>query len=263
MAPGEWVHRAFVLATSLVPLAGVLWFGWSASTLLVVFWAETLLTGTANVARIALHRRLTRARGHFRLQLDDSRKQPLGRGRPTGKTTFVSEYSSILYPFTLAHGFFLGAILAGLDYAWTGEGPSPWRVDAESLRNGIFAVGGIALFELLYDAMSLGAKSFSWLKARVHVTLGRVVLLHVVVIFGAFLMMRFETPLSFLGILVGLKLVMDLGAAAILKEPPKAPPRWLAALGTRKGIDMQKEWTRMLAEAKQREEEDEEPLRVG
>jgi hypothetical protein len=37
----------------------------------------------------------------------------------------------------------------------------------------------------------------------------------------------------------------------------------MSALATPKGIDMQKEWSKMLAEQKQREEEDEEPLRVG
>jgi hypothetical protein len=260
MALGKWIHRAFVLATSLVPLAGILWFGWSASTFLWVFWSETLLSGTANVIRIWLHRRLTRARGHWRRQIDDSSKRAMGKEEPKPETTFLAEYATILYVFTFAHGLFLGVFLAMLNQKWGGEGESPWSVDSESLRNGVLTVAGITFLELLYDALSLGREPFSWLKARVQVAVGRVMILHLVVIFGAFLMMRFETPMSFLGILVGLKALMDLGTATGPVETPTKPPRWIAALGKKQGLDMDREWTRILAEQKRRAEEDEVPL---
>src|SRR3990172_1084297 len=260
MAFGKWIHRAFVLATSLVPLAGVLWFGWSASTLLAVFWGETLLAGTANVLRIGLHRRLTRAQGHWRRQLQDSSKRAIGKNEPKSETTFLAEYAMILYVFTLAHGLFLGIFLIILNQNCRGEGPSPWQIDVESFRSGILAVAGITVLELLYDLLSLGQQPFSWLKARVQVTLGRVVILHLVVIFGAFLMMRFETPMSFLGILVGLKALMDLGTSGGPVETPAKPPRWLVALAKKQGLDMEREGTNILAEQKRQAEEDEKPL---
>jgi len=260
MALGKWIHRAFVLATSLVPLAGVLWLGWSASTLLWVFWSETLLSGSANVARIWLHRRLTRTRGHWRRQIDDSSRRAVGKDEPKSETTFLAEYATILYVFTFAHGLFLGVFLVILDRNWRGEGPSPWSIDSEYFRSGILAVAGITILELLYDARGLGQQPFSWLKARVQVALGRVVILHLVVIFGAFLMMRFETPMSFLGILVGLKALMDVGVSAGPVETPAKPPRWIEALGRKQGLDMGREWTRILAEQKRRAEEDELPL---
>jgi Family of unknown function (DUF6498) len=241
-------------------LAGVLWFGWSASTLLLVFWAETLLTGTANVARIALHRRLTRARGHWRRQLDDSSKRPLGKDESKGETTFLAEYSLVLYVFTLAHGFFLFLFLTMLDRNWAGAGVSPWQIDSESFRNGVLAVAAFALFELLYDAMTLRHQPFSWLKTRVQVALGRVVILHLVVIFGTFLMMRYETPMSMLGILVALKALMDVGASSAPAETPESPPRWLVALAKKQGLDMEREWPKILAEQKERAAEDEQVL---
>jgi hypothetical protein len=150
-----------------------------------------------------------------------------------------------------------------LNQNWRGEGPSPWLVDVDSFRNGLLAVAGFTVLELLYDAMSLGQQPFSWLKARVQVALGRVVILHLVVIFGAFLMMRYETPMSFLGILVGLKALMDLGTSAGPVENPAKPPRWIVALGKKQGLDMEREWTRILADQRRRAEEDEEPLRAG
>ena len=92
---------------------------------------------------------------------------------------------------------------------------------------------------------------------------GAWVVLHVVIIFGAFLMMHYETPLGFLGVLIGLKALVDLGATFVSKEAPRTPPRWLAALASKKGIDMQIEWTKLIAEQKEREREDEEPLHAG
>ncbi len=258
MTLGKWIHRAFILATSLVPLAGVMWFGWSASTLLLVFWSETLLAGTANVVRIGLHRRLTRARGHWHRQIDDSSKR-----KSKSETTFLAEYATILYVFTFAHGLFLGIFLMILNQNWRGEGPSPWQIDVASFRSGMLAVAGITAFELLYDLMSLGQKPFSWLKARMQVALGRVVILHLVVIFGAFLMMRYETPMSFLAILVGLKTLMDLGASAGPVETPTKAPRWLVALAKKQGLDMEREWTNIIAEQKREAEEDELALPAG
>lgn len=259
MALGKWIHRVFILATSLVPLAGVLWFGWSASTLLAVFWGETLLTGTANVLRIGLHRRLTRARGHWRPQLGDSSKRAAGKIEPEPETTFLAEYATILYVFTLAHGLFLGVFLLIL----TRNRPSLWQIDAASFRSGILAVAGLTVLELLYDLLSLEQQPFAWLKARVQVALGRVVILHLVVIFGVFLMMRFETPMSFLGILVGLKSLTDLGTSSGPVETTVKPPRWLAALAKKKGLDIDREWTNIIAEQKRQAEEDELPLPAG
>jgi Family of unknown function (DUF6498) len=262
----KWVHRAFLVSTNLVPLAGVLWFGWSASTLLVVFWAETLLTGTANVVRIAVHRKLTRARGHWRQHLNEntSYKPTFGNDRSARpaeelqkETTFLAEYATILYVFTLGHGLFLGIFLVLLQQNWEGDGPSPWGIDSTSLRYGLLAVAGFAIFELLYDLVSLGGQPFSWLKERVQVALGRVVILHFVIIFGAFLMMRYQTPMGFLGILAGLKTLLDLGGSGAPVQTPDKPPRWLAAFGKKQGIDMEREWTNILAAQKRRAEEDE------
>ncbi len=253
-----WLHRAFAIAANLVPLAGVLWFGWSASALLVVFWGETLLAGTANLVRIGLHRRLTRASGHWRRQLKDSSK-----GEPQPHTTFLGEYAMILFVFTLAHGFFLGMFLLTLDHNWHGAGPSPWKIDVESLRKGILAVAVITVLELLYDLMSLRQKPFAWLKARVQVALGRVVILHLVIVLGAFLMMRYETPMTFLGILVGLKALMDFGASGGPVQTPRKPPRWLEALAKKQRLDMGKEWPKIIAEQKRQAEEDEKPLPSG
>jgi hypothetical protein len=236
---------------NLVPLVGVLRLGWSASTLLAIYWVETLLGGTANVLRIWLHRRSTRTRGHFRLQLHDSTK-PAPR---IAAGSFLKEYAAILYIFTLAHGVFLGVFLLMMNQRTMGL--SPWSIDRVGFRNGVLAVAALTLVEFFFDVMSLGHQPFSWLKARVHVALGRVIVLHLVIIGGTFLIMRFETPMSFLTVLVGLKALWDLGTTLAPRTIPEKPPRWLAPLARSRGLDMDREWQKIVAEQKRLEAEDE------
>jgi hypothetical protein len=66
--------------------------------------------------------------------------------------------------------------------------------------------------------------------------------------------------MSFLAILVGLKTLMDLGGTFAPAETPTNPPRWLVAFGKKTGMDMEREWPKILAEQKQRAAEDELPV---
>ncbi len=65
--------------------------------------------------------------------------------------------------------------------------------------------------------------------------------------------------MTFFGILVALKALLDLAASGERAEtPPQNPPGWLVALAKKQGIDdMDREWARILAEQKRRAEEDE------
>ena len=49
-----------------MPLFGVKMFGWSVGVVLILYWLENLLIAVFTYARIALHRALTRKRGHWR-----------------------------------------------------------------------------------------------------------------------------------------------------------------------------------------------------
>lgn len=256
------IHSLFILALNAVPLVGVLFFGWSPGTLLAVIWVEVLLVAVANVLRIVLHRKWTQARGHYRLHFNDRSSTTLGNKprHPRQSGTLLSEYATLAFVFTLAHGFFLGMILFMLSRNLQGEGPSPWGLDVVALRRGVLAVAALTGIELLLDVLSMRAKPFSWLRERVQVSMAQVVIVHLAIIFGTFLLMYLETPLVYLGIIIGLKALMELGMATHSKEIPAKPPGWLSALAKRQGLDMETEWTRIIAEEKQKLIDDELPV---
>src|SRR5258708_21491936 len=62
----RWLNLLFVLLVNAIPLYGVKFHGWSALTVVVLYWFENLLIAVFTCARIALHRQLTRKRGHRR-----------------------------------------------------------------------------------------------------------------------------------------------------------------------------------------------------
>ncbi len=50
--PGSEITEAVLIAANLVPLVGVLFFGWEITTLLTVYWAETGVIGFYALAKI-------------------------------------------------------------------------------------------------------------------------------------------------------------------------------------------------------------------
>ncbi|MES0489861.1 MAG: DUF6498-containing protein [Leptospirales bacterium] len=43
---------AILLISNMVPLAGVAWLGWSAATILLIYWAENAIIGIYNIAKM-------------------------------------------------------------------------------------------------------------------------------------------------------------------------------------------------------------------
>jgi hypothetical protein len=58
-----------LVGINAVPLGGVFLADWSPATALSLYWWENLIGAALVALRIALHRALTRKRGHHRLQL--------------------------------------------------------------------------------------------------------------------------------------------------------------------------------------------------
>jgi len=55
-SPKPALSVAFLVAANIAPLAGVLWFGWDAATIILVYWTENLVIGFYNILRIAFLR---------------------------------------------------------------------------------------------------------------------------------------------------------------------------------------------------------------
>jgi hypothetical protein len=193
-----------VLIANAVPLVGVVRLGWSAPTLLVLYWCETVMQALASSVRIAVHRRLTRDPGHWRV----------------GAGTFLSQSAAPVFLFGGVHAVFIAALLGVLTANHVGG--RSWLPDLHDLRNGVSTLALVILGELVCDLRGMAERPFFWLQAQVDGLLGRVLVMHLTIIFGLLLIARFETPVALLSLLVGLKALIDV-AGVWSRRPLRQP----------------------------------------
>ncbi len=231
-APGRWRQATprilEALAVNAVPLWG-LFHGWSLGTLLVLYWCENLLNTFFIGARIWLHRKLTRKRGHW-TTAEIVRTTRHGGGTETERkvvpTTLLATFAGTNLIFTLAHGVFVGA------FAFLILKPGPSLAD---LRRGVlFLVAGMTVAFAL-DAARMRGLPFAWIRQRADAALGRMIVLHLSLIGGAFLLAATDEPTAFFAVFVGFKLLFDVATAfpqtqVVGPEPPRFL-RWARRIG--------------------------------
>ena len=258
----RWLNLLFVLAINSVPLVGVKYYDWSALTVVALYWVENLLVAVFTCARIALHRTLTHKRGHWRTGQLGTKVND----KPSGQGLF-GEYATIAFVFTLAHGIFVGAFIA-LASADHGDDPS-WAFSGEQLRRGAAWMAAAMTLEFVIDAATMRSRSFSWIKAYVGQRMGRVLVMHLAIIFGMWGMLATESPFAVLYVLIALKTLWDLAASGVSAkagELPAQPPAWARKLANSVGKDqggaakMSADWQRNIEQMKRAAIEDEEVM---
>jgi len=193
---------ALVLA-NLVPVAGVLFFGWEVFPLMFLFWSENVIVGVFNVLKMFC----------------------AGGGGMAGQAAkiFIIPFFCMHYGmFTFGHGVFIIAMFGG------GMGRSAgfpgldtfWRVMRENHLG--LAVLGLAVSRGISFATNyLGKGEYKKIIAQqlMGQPYGRIIVLHLVILGGGFLVMELHSPVLGLLLLVVLKIVLDL--AAHLRERQK------------------------------------------
>ena len=214
-----------LVAANAIPLIGVLFFGWSLITILVVYWVENAIVGFWNVPRIILARGSAIPTGSAAPASVAEAVRALtipSAGRAAIALFFVIHYGL----FWLGHGFFVFLLPSFVGNVFVtspclpdeGFGPvvacirsSPvGEIDWSSV-----AIAAVALF-LSHGASFLlnyvGRREYMTASAIRQTTApyGRVVVLHLTILFGAFVAIFLGAPLGLLVILVVLKTAFDL-----------------------------------------------------
>jgi hypothetical protein len=181
-----------LILANLWPLLGVLFLGWTVFAVVLLFWIENVIVGVFNLARMAL------ARG--------------GSGGQRILKVFLMPFFTVHYGmFTLVHGVFVFALFGGtvplsapeaLPDVLRGAGVGPAAL-ALLASHGISFVANYVLG---------GEYRTTTAAALMLAPYGRVVVLHVVIIMGAFVIQALGTPLLALALLVVLKIGLDAGA---------------------------------------------------
>lgn len=216
----------FALAVNAVPAAG--WFleGWSAGTMLAVYWFETVAATFFIAARIAIHRRHFPCRGHF----PHTTRKGHGRGK---SGTFLSHFLTANLLFSAAHGFFLGMLLLLLTL--NGRGAEV-GMDWHSVGIGC---GGVLLFlstGFVMDLPEMRRRPFFWIEQMADGNFARVAVMQFAIIFGLVAVAFTDAPRAFFGVFIGLKTLTDLNAV-VPQWDPAEPPRWLCWLMDRVPAD--------------------------
>jgi hypothetical protein len=182
-----------LLVSNTLPLIGVLFLGWQVFALVLLYWLENVIVGVFNVARLLI-------------------ADPSSDGAQVAKIGLIPFFCVHYGGFTLGHGVFVLALFGGARYG--NSFPTPAVVLQAIHDTGI----GAAVFALF---CSHGV-SFVWnyllggeyrqvpLVKLMFQPYARVVVLHIVVLGGAFLMQALHSPLAGLVVLVALKTAVDL-----------------------------------------------------
>jgi len=175
-----WPIILLILA-NLAPLFGTLYWGWSVASILVIYWAEGLIIGLLNLPRI------------------------LSTQAALGKRLFTCVFFMLHYGgFAAVHGVFLSELF-----------------DAKTELSSLL-VGG-ALFwtalsffasHLVSTVVRIGRGEFADKQPNEQMgqPYSRVMIMHMVVLFGAFAVQAMGSPLGALLLLIGIKIIVDLKA---------------------------------------------------
>jgi hypothetical protein len=230
-----------LLIANAIPIIGVLLFGWSLITILVLYWLENGIVGFWNVPKIAL------AQGPMiprRSEMPETApgvvaRAALGRLQlipRAGLSVFFLVHYGI---FWLGHGIFVFALpsISGMASGSFGSDaacdspifPEPGEIpipigDAGSCAPGAFGeiawgsvlIGAAALFlshgaSFLLNYIGNGEYLRTSAPRQMGSAYGRVVVLHLTILIGGFVVAFLGAPIGALIVLVVLKTAFDLG----------------------------------------------------
>jgi hypothetical protein len=193
----DTIPLAALVLTNLLPMAGVLWFGWDLGAIVVLYWLENLIIGFYTIVKM-LH--LAGLRG-----------------------LFPSAFFSIHYGvFCWIHGVFVLILVGGID-ATMAEGESAGTaMSIEHLTEALPAVLPVEVFWVwlvmfLSHGVSFGLIYLGEEEYR-HMTVSRlmrapytrIAVLHVAIIAGGFAIQAWGSPLGLLLALIATKIALDM-----------------------------------------------------
>lgn len=192
----RWSTVALV-GSNMVPLVGVFFYGWDVFTLMLLFWFENVLIGVFNVLRMIAC-------------------TPGSIVANASKFFFVPFFTVHYGGFCFGHGLFVFALFAPDAYANFGDSPVAYlelipELFADPVTRyailGLIASHGLSFVMNYLVGGEYRRTNISALMIRPY---GRIVLLHIVLIFGGFLAMATGEKRFALVLLVVIKIGMDI-----------------------------------------------------
>jgi hypothetical protein len=222
--------RSFITALGLnaVPAAGWFFGEWSAGTMLVLYWLETLIGTLLVGVRIVIHRRLRPSKGHWDYKAPEGQQQK----QTSNRSSYLTAFLVPALVFTVAHGVFLVA-LGGMMIAKKNLSPEI-TIDGHNLLAGFLGILLFQVIDFFVDLIGLRDRPFAWIERLGQVSLSRVIVIHLTIIGGMAAVMFTGANRNFFGVFIFLKTLLNL-SLVVPQWQPKTPPVWLSNLMDRIG----------------------------
>lgn len=186
-APGiSSLSTLALIAANLIPLGGVLLLDWQIGDVMLLFWAESAIIGVYNLFKMwVIGRWSVLIMGPF----------------------FIGHYGAFMaVHLLLIYGLFQG----------NPDGADPELVEVWSDFTGLWPalLGLVVSHGVSFSQNFLGRGEFRYKSVRDQMgePYKRIIVMHMTIIFGGFLVMAFNAPIMALGLLIILKIVVDTGA---------------------------------------------------
>ena len=244
-----------------VPVAGVVWAGWSNGTALALYWCESAIAIFLVALRVRLHRKMTRKRGHW-IEIIEKKKVGTGSYVETGrKVGFLgSNFLKIAAAFTF--------IPAPFVFITAGAG----NIDGDAVLRGLAFSSIFLVLGLVIDLAGLRNRPFAWIRDVTNLALWRVMLVDFAAGIGMFALFLAATGvlgehfLETTGARAGLfafaflKLYTDI-AVLFPSYDPESPPRWFVKMaGGKDAEQLKREWREEYATRHKEYAADEQPF---
>lgn len=224
-----------LVASNLVPLVGVLAWGWQVFDVVVLYWFENVVLGVINILKMMFcapdveKLNLEGKRSGRQDEVDpDQLAMAQGMNSEQGGKLIGLHHASKLFfipfftvhygIFTLVHGVFVFSILGDGDSIMTPSG-TPFgemgvmvdEVFDGNLKWAALALAGSHFFSFCYNFFYKGEFRKTVLPKLMIAPYGRVVVLHFAILGGAFAVQALGSPVFLLVILIIGKIMIDLG----------------------------------------------------
>ena len=204
-APIRWTEVVIGVALNLIPLAGVLFWHWSPFALIFLYWLENVIIGVRTLASMlaaGIAQNAVKAVG------------AVGLG-----AFFTLHYGM----FCFVHGIFVLVLFGGMAEAGADNDAFDLAGVAGTLmhQQTNLAVGfaAIVLWQVVIFALFLirGEAKTAHLQELMGSPYGRIVILHVTIIFGGMILMALGWPLAGVALLALFKMFADIAPALGIK----------------------------------------------
>lgn len=202
-----------LILANLFPLLGVVLFEWDVLAVLLLYWAESVIIGVLNVFRMVACESSNVIGGALQLA---GRPVPEELGESLPRIS-GNAFKFFLIPFFVVHyGAFCYGHLTAVVGIFSDKGLR-MRVGSTvaefwqgSLWIAVAAIFGSHLFSFFANYIGRGEYKRASLILLMHRPYGRIVVMHVAIVFGAGLVMWLGSPLPMLLILIVAKIVLDM-----------------------------------------------------